>query len=190
MIINRDTYSLHSLFGPRLDRTLVRFRRITGLDLRAYETWRSPLRQEAEYELGRTKLGPRPSAERPMGGCVTWAKPWHSLHQFGLAADLVFFVDGKWSWEEPEPGAYARLHAIAKKEGLTPLYNRKGQLIEQGHLQLASVTADELLAGCNYDDTDAWSDQLMAYLHDWAAAGNSGGPPAPIQRPEALAEAS
>ena len=190
LAIDRDTWDLHSDFREPLATVLKRFNRATGLDLRVYESWRSPLRQAAEYELGRTKVGPRPSHDRPMGGCVTWALPWHSLHQWGCAADLVFWVNGAWTWEEPKKGVYAELHTIAKEEGLTPLYNRKGQLIETGHIQLAGVTADDLLAGCYYDTTDEWARQLTEYIQAWQQAGHKDVPHLPVMRPEALAEAS
>jgi len=189
-VIERETLTLHLDFRTRLSEVLRRLRR-EGIPLQPYETWRSPLRQENEYALGRTAVGPRPSPERPMGGCVTWSNAWHSFHQYGLATDLVFWVGGRWSWEEPTKGFWDRMHAIAKDEGLTPLYNRKGQLIERAHVQLAGVRIEDLLMG-RYPEHggEVWADQLATYVHEWERAGRTGAPPIQIHRPEVLAEAS
>lgn len=47
--------------------------------------------QQALYDQGRTKPGPK----------VTNAKPGQSLHNYGLAVDFAFIIDGKVaSWDE------------------------------------------------------------------------------------------
>src|SRR5438093_661694 len=54
-----------------------------------FEGYRYPERQADLYGQGRTSPGK----------IVTYAPPWRSYHQYGLAVDLVLNVDGKWSWD-------------------------------------------------------------------------------------------
>ena len=65
-----------------------------AIPLRPFEAFRSPRRQAQLYAQGRTLPGK----------IVTYANAWQSYHQYGLAVDFVFFVDGKWTWDEPERG--------------------------------------------------------------------------------------
>lgn len=60
-----------------------------GYPLRLFEGWRSPLRQQQLYALGRSEPG----------AVVTRAKAWQSWHQFGLALDVAYFINKKWSWD-------------------------------------------------------------------------------------------
>lgn len=55
----------------------------------AFETWRTPLRQEFLYAKGRTTPGPK----------VTNAREWGSWHQYGLALDVAVLHEGHWSWD-------------------------------------------------------------------------------------------
>lgn len=96
-----------------------------GIPLAVFETARFPGRQLELYRRGRDPDGP------DFGRTVTRAKPYESAHQWGCAVDLVFFVGGKWTWDEPTPGMWWRMHVLAVHEGLTPLS------FEQPHVQLA-----------------------------------------------------
>lgn len=61
-----------------------------GLDVGIHQGFRSWEEQDRLYAKGRTTKGPR----------VTNAKGGESRHQFGIAADIVFRENGKWSWAE------------------------------------------------------------------------------------------
>lgn len=60
-----------------------------GHNIKIFEGWRSPERQEALFSKGRKDPGPK----------VTNAAPFFSLHQFGLAVDVCYIVDGSPSWK-------------------------------------------------------------------------------------------
>lgn len=186
-MIERETITLHHEFGTRLSRVLERLDD-EAIPLRVYESWRSALRQERLYALGRRVVGPKATPERPMGGKVTWSAGWHSFHQYGLAVDLVFRIGGVWTWEEQKRGQWARMHSIAKEEGLTPLYNLKGELIETAHIQLAGVSIEDLLRG-EYPEGggEGWEDALETLIHEWEQ-NRMGAPPVPTRRPLVIGE--
>jgi hypothetical protein len=101
-----------------------------GLPLKVFEAWRSPDRQRFLFEQGRTRPGPK----------VTFARAWESYHQYGLAVDIVGFVDGKWTWDLPD-ATWQRMHAIGAAHGL----ERLG--FETPHLQLADLRIGALMEG-------------------------------------------
>lgn len=78
-----------------------------GWTVDMFEGYRSFERQQQLYNQGRTTPGK----------IVTHAKPGQGLHNYGLAADMVFKVDGKWSWAERLP--WKVLGEEGKKLGLT-----------------------------------------------------------------------
>jgi peptidoglycan LD-endopeptidase CwlK len=82
-----------------------------------FESIRSPVRQEALYARGRDPSGV------DYGRTVTKARAYESAHQYGLGADLVFHLDGGWTWKEPERGMWDRMVELAeacKLESLAP----------------------------------------------------------------------
>lgn len=87
-----------------------------GYPLAPFETYRSPARQDWLYAQGRSRSGKK----------VTYAKAWESWHQFSLAVDLVFYVDGKWSWEGP----WEKAHKIIEDHGFETLD------FEKPHIQI------------------------------------------------------
>lgn len=115
-----------------------------GSPLRVFETVRSPARQEELYQRGRD-----PKAD-DFGRTVTRARAYQSAHQHGLAADLVGWVDGKWTWDLPDK-EWRLLGTLAKREGLEQLD------IEQPHVQLVGFDWKKLARG-PYDDAEweAW----------------------------------
>lgn len=114
-----------------------------GVPLEVFETARSPERQAELYARGRD-----PDAV-DYGRTVTRAMPWHSAHQYGLAADLVFKVEGRWTWSEPGPNMWSRLAGLAKGAGLQTLS------FEEPHVQVAGFQwAHQLERGPNA--TPAW----------------------------------
>ena len=86
------------------------------IQLRIYETVRTPFRQVELYHIGRMGDPRR---------IVTRAKAWHSKHQYGLAVDMVFLVKGKWTWSEPSPGMWSIYQSEAKSLGLVYLPTEK-----------------------------------------------------------------
>lgn len=135
-----------------------------------FEAFRTPERQADLYAQGRTKPGAK----------VTWVGPWHSIHQYGLAVDFVLRENGKWSWDTTgHKGAWwDRMHVIAKENGMTPIYNSKGKLIEKPHIQLQGTKSRDLYQGAYPDGGDeAWADRLNELIDNWS------GLPAPPPRP-------
>jgi len=143
---------LAPVFRGPLDRVLVRCQRDPDLVLLdVFESIREPSRQNALYERGRDPLA------ADFGRTVTRAKAYQGAHQYGLAVDLVFHLATGWSWDEPVPGAWERLHGIAREEGLEPLS------FEKPHLQLAGFDWRALPKGP--EDDAGW----LAWLTDGGA---------------------
>lgn len=92
-----------------------------GIPLRLFETYREPKRQEVLYAKGRTTPGK----------IITNAKPLRSYHQYGLAADLVLWEDGAWSWSKEH--LYRKAGPIFEKLGLVWLGRNTSDLV---HYQL------------------------------------------------------
>jgi len=78
-----------SLLAPAVRDRVEKAIADSGLDLMIFEAWRSPERQEDRFKQGRSVPGPR----------VTNAAPFFSLHQYGLAVDVVYRVNGQPSWQ-------------------------------------------------------------------------------------------
>lgn len=87
---NDDPDFLFPKFWDRVYQALEAANR-DGYQLSLFEGWRSVDRQNHLYSQGR---------ERP-GSKITNAKGWQSWHQYGVAADVVFKYNGRWSWEGP-----------------------------------------------------------------------------------------
>lgn len=138
---------LHPQFRRRLERLLGLLRN-EGIPLEPFETIRPPSRQEALYARGRD-----PHAD-DFGRTVTRARAYQSAHQFGMGADLVFKVDGRWTWDEPESGQWSRLRHLAMECGLESLS------FEQPHVQIADFDWRPLVRGPETDE--AWFAWLRA----------------------------
>lgn len=110
---SRSLDTLDPEFRTRLERVIGRVERELGYEVRVLETYRTPERQNALYEQGRTTAGP----------VVTWTRK--SLHLEGRASDLQLVGAAK------DPNAYARLGTIAAEEGLRTLGPR-----DPGHVEL------------------------------------------------------
>jgi len=166
-----DTSLLHLAFRhpcTQLARDLER----AGIPLAIYETGRAPFRQCELYARGR--------GVGDVGKTVTRAKAWSSLHQYALAADFVFFVDGRWTWVEPRPGMWAEFTKLASGVGLRSLS------FERPHVELPVSLADLQAGRYPGDGGAAWEDwvetQIEAWGHDARMVGNimhPGAPPLP-----------
>ena len=89
--------------------------------------------QDALFKQGRTKPGQ----------IVTKAKGGQSNHNYGLAVDLVPFVDGKPQWNDN--AGFVRIGAEAVKQGLEWGGSWK-KFIDKPHVQLPGPTVNQCLA--------------------------------------------
>lgn len=114
-----------------------------GLIAGIFSGYRSPEEQDELYALGRTVKNPDGvDAEHPMGNIVTRAKGGRSWHNYGIAADLVFKVNGKWSWSDKLPWGIMGQHAHAV--GLEWGGDWKEPKTDRPHLQLTcGMTIEE-----------------------------------------------
>lgn len=150
---NRDPKMLHPAFRNKALRTVARLN-AEGIPFGIYEGMRSPWRQNHLYASGRS---------RP-GRMLTPVQAWESLHQFGLAADFVLVLEGRWSWDDDDKLApmWSRLEAIGADEGLV---SRPG---ERPHLQLGDVDIADLRAGKLPPNTDAaWTSAFRWIVDSW-----------------------
>jgi peptidoglycan L-alanyl-D-glutamate endopeptidase CwlK len=157
---DQDLTHLHPFFREKVEALLEKLS-LGGIPFRVFEGFRSPQRQHYLFEQGRT---------RP-GTIVTKARPWTSYHQYGLAADFVLHVDGRWSWDTSGDNSqmWTRLHELARENQLTPLS------WELPHLQLPGLDISSLQAGGYPPDGDLpWAERLEEAIQSW-----SGTPPAP-----------
>lgn len=155
-----DMDGLHPLMRDAA-RRLIEKCKAEGLPFGAFETYRSPQRQDWLYAQGRT---------RP-GGIITYAKPWESYHQYGLGVDFVLRPAGKWSWDTKGANGrmWRRMQEIGVSLGLEPLK------FELPHLQIAKLKIADLKAGrLPAGGDDAWASNFQAVIRSW-----SGTPTAP-----------
>jgi peptidoglycan L-alanyl-D-glutamate endopeptidase CwlK len=148
-----DLTLCHPAFVPRvmaLQERLV----AEGIPLEVFETVRSPFRQAELYARGRTLPGTK----------ATNAKAWESLHQYGLAVDLVFKVGGQWTWNEPRPGLWLRYQQLALAQGLEVLS------FEKPHVQ-AGYPLSHLRRGAYPfgGDGSSWQEWLEQQIELWGS---------------------
>lgn len=101
-----------------------------GVQVAVTSGYRSKAEQKALYAQGRQPLaqvnalrkaaGMGPITAKANLGTVTKAKPGSSLHNFGLAVDMVPVENGKPTWTPKDPKTWNTIAAAAKKFGLTP----------------------------------------------------------------------
>jgi peptidoglycan LD-endopeptidase CwlK len=163
-----DLSHLHPAFRQSVQQVLQQCAQ-EQLPFRVFEAYRSPHRQAFLYAQGRT---------RP-GSIVTYAQPWSSYHQYGLAADFVLHIHGTWSWDDSGPRRqwWARLHAIGRSFNLEPLK------FETPHLQQAGLSVAALRAG-DYPPAgdESWAACLEAAIISWNGSPSS--PPPPTNTPQ------
>jgi hypothetical protein len=118
------------------------------IPFRIFEAFRYPERQAELYAQGRTKAG----------SIVTYARPWQSYHQYGLAVDFVLFVNGDWSWNDAGDKRkwWAKMHQLGAAEGLMRLN------FETPHLQITGTNVNDLRKGIYPPNGDkSWHDNLV-----------------------------
>lgn len=116
------TNLLYPPFYERLKRGLELANR-AGIPLRIFESHRSFERQNWLYAQGRTRAGNR----------ITNARGGLSFHQYGVAADLVLFIEGRWTWERRHEYLYRKAGHFFEAQGLVWLGRSSGDLV---HYQL------------------------------------------------------
>lgn len=108
-------------FSQRLLLAFKIMREKHGYEMAILEGYRSPQRQDM---LAR------------MGSSVTSAKAFQSYHQYGLAADCAFLVNGKLVISEKDPWAmkgYALYGEVAESLGLT--WGGRWKMMDFGHIE-------------------------------------------------------
>ena len=151
---NAELKNLHPVVREKVE-ILTQKLKDEGNPIRLFEGFRSPQRQAHLYSQGRTTSG----------SIKTKAKPWQSLHQYGVACDFVLYIDGNWSWETS--GNYAnywnRYHELAREIGL------KSLSWEKPHIQLESVSLQCLQKG-NYPigGDSGWAENLEDAIVGWS----------------------
>lgn len=117
--------SLNLLYPPFLFRLMrgLKAANEDGIPLQPFETLRTPERQSYLYAKGRTTEG----------SIVTRARAGRSWHQYGIAADLVLIIDGKWSWDHHH--LYVKAAPYFESQGLKWL-GRNSKFVELVHYQL------------------------------------------------------
>lgn len=158
--VNRDPKMLHPAFRGRALRTVARLN-AEGIPFGIFEGMRGPWRQAHLYAQGRGR-GHR---------IVTQNQPWQSLHNYGLAADFVLALEGRWSWDDDGPMEHwwDRLFAVARDEGLEP------GMAERPHFQLAGVSIEDLRAG----RLPPGGDVTWQTAYSWLVSSWDGKPSAP-----------
>lgn len=167
--LDRDISRLHPAIRNKVKKIRDQLH-LEKIPFEVFEAFRTPGRQAVLQ------------AKRPK---VTWVGPWGSIHQYGLAVDFVLRIDGKWSWDDKgdEARYWTRLHELAKENGMTPLYNRAGKLIEKPHIQLNGISSSELRKGMYPEGGDeVWAEHLSVLIDNWTDSVPA--PPKPKLAPE------
>jgi peptidoglycan L-alanyl-D-glutamate endopeptidase CwlK len=158
---NTNSKLLHPRFRAALSE-LEKDLTAAEIPLFVFEGVRTPVRQAYLYAQGRTSPG----------SIVTYARPWSSYHQYGLAVDMVFGGPGKWTWVEPKKGMWKKFHDLARKRGLAPLD------FETPHIQIVGTSSNALSQGKYPEGGDeSWAETLASMIAAWG--GEPKAPPAP-----------
>lgn len=160
-----DLSHLHPTYRAKVTAVLATLN-AEDVPFKLFEGFRSPQRQQYLFAQGRTRPGNK----------VTNARAWQSLHQYGVAADIVLFINGQWSWDASgsKGRLWNRLHEVARGEGLEPLS------WETPHLQLVGLSLANLMSGRYPAGGDAtWAEHLEEAIVSWS--GTPEAPPAPAE---------
>jgi len=113
-IDKREADILAKLYPPFAEKVLpvLERARTEGFSIYIFEGMRTIERQAELYAKGRDIKGNVINKKL----VVTNALPGTSFHNYGLAVDLVFKVDGEWSWDSKLP--WKRIGEISREIGL------------------------------------------------------------------------
>lgn len=118
---SRNWQLLDPEYAQRLLLVFKIMREEHGYEMAILEGYRSPERQDMLSKLG---------------GHVTGAKAFQSYHQYGLAADCAFLLDGKLVISEKDPWAmkgYRLYGEVAESAGLT--WGGRWAMMDFGHVE-------------------------------------------------------
>lgn len=104
MITNNKIKVLYPRIWERCQKLINKIKE-QSLDADIFMSFRSFDEQAKLYAKGRTEPG----------AIVTNSKPGYSFHNYGLALDVVFKKDGKWSWDQAHD--WALLGKLGKELG-------------------------------------------------------------------------
>jgi peptidoglycan L-alanyl-D-glutamate endopeptidase CwlK len=104
--IEPDYNALYPPFKALVDKLLFKAQEF-GLNVEVHQGLRTFQQQQKLYDQGR----------KTPGKIVTRARPGFSFHQYGIAADIVFKKNGKWSWSEEHD--WNKLGELGEEIGLT-----------------------------------------------------------------------
>jgi peptidoglycan L-alanyl-D-glutamate endopeptidase CwlK len=105
-----------------------------GLQIEVVQGLRTFAEQDALFAQGRTKPGP----------IVTRARGGQSNHNYGLAVDVVPFINGQPNWNAPM-GVWTTIGAEAEKMGLEWGGDWR-KFVDKPHLQLPGMSVAECLS--------------------------------------------
>lgn len=142
---DRDLLSLHPIMRDRVV-ALQAALESAGLPFQLYETLRGRARQGAGHANGTSGAG-----------------MWQSYHQYGLAADFVGRVAGKWTWDGVP---WLELGRLAKSVGLDWGGDWK-KPVDCPHVQIRGIkpsgkVADPALLPDRLDEWGAWTARFVA----------------------------
>lgn len=148
--VDRDPGKLHPVFRQAAAEVL-RACAEQGLPFELFEGYRTPRRQHHLFLQGRS--------DRYPGPILTHNDAWYSFHQFGLSADFILRIGGKWTWHSREHDyLWERLREIGA------MYELEGN-DENGHLHMAGLEIERLRAGSYPGGGDAtWESNLREIL--------------------------
>lgn len=150
---DRNPAHLHPVLRAKIGLLLQKLSQ-EGLDFEMLEGYRSPAAQLSFYARGRLDNAPP----------VSNAKPWKSVHNFGVAADLVEIREGS-PYFGPDLKGYDRMHMIAKELGLGVI---DGTFPDVPHVELPNLSLADLQAGKYPAGGDAsWAINLSSEISDW-----------------------
>ncbi|MBL4753233.1 MAG: M15 family metallopeptidase [Flavobacteriales bacterium] len=104
IVSDRRIGTLHPLIQAKAKEFIIRAEKELSIKLRVTSALRTWSEQDGLYAQGRTKTGK----------IVTNAKGGQSLHNFGLAIDVVEIKDGKALWRNPN---WNKIAALGKSIG-------------------------------------------------------------------------
>ncbi len=166
----RHIDELHPDFRNRMSELMERLKP-KGLRFKIFEAYRTPARQNWLYAQGRTRALDQSK--------ITYVGPWASMHNYGLAVDLVLDYPGVNLWEERkldgvDYGAkWHQMRDIAVKCGLHVL-KKDGKPWDLGHLQMAGCTSKELQEDKLPAGGDrSWAENLARMASSFAAGAPS-----------------
>ena len=124
--INRDFQYLAPFFSQLLQQAITECQD-QGLPIYLFEGYRCAARQGYLFEQGRSREGK----------IITKARPGHSWHQYGVAADLCFKHNGQWAWHKDDP--WDKVHQVMHDFGFETLSWEKAHVQWVGEMTIAKA---------------------------------------------------